>query len=486
MEHSKIDLKSLDSYKASALAALKEQIERHFIDLSLISVDDIKKKINIINAYPNLKQLKEISKDSVFILDEKETDIKEAEQVVLNGEFFFEHACAGEATRLGLGTKYFLNLKDMGINKIAETMKNEKITEIKDDDNLSPAEKKKKIEGAAEEFSEEKVKEMCGGDTKDLANISIGTRHMLQLVFDIKRLAEKYKKDPEKVLKKQSLLVILNEATADEIISQFIKYKFFLFEPNKVYFMIQKRFHGIHIKKGRICYNMDNYDSKRLHNHGQMFMQKTHDNSIFYIDIKNNKKKYLSSKEFESLLENHKDMISYNIEDISYLTDSIEWASLAKSLELGKKGYEMVMEIVAQNPHKPQKGGAVFYDSITARNVMIESNRLLGMRIEEIKYLNKNFNHYPNPAKSFRKVKEAGMHMPFNIKGESGKAYIYPCPIQGDINFLVKTAFLMRKELKPIANWKSPATTPPTARAMFEQDKQEGFLAFAKEVLGEI
>ena len=127
----------------------------------------------------------------------------------------------------------------------------------------------------------------------------------------------------------------------------------------------------------------------------------------------------------------------------------------------------------AQNMENPIKGGAAFYDPILAKNVMIESNRLLDLRNEEIKHLNKNFNHYPQPAKSWRKVKEKGLHMCYAIKRTNGKAYLYPCPVQGDINFLVKTAFLMRKDLKPIRAWKSAAHTPLAIQAMFEQDKQE-------------
>jgi hypothetical protein len=43
----------------------------------------------------------------------------------------------------------------------------------------------------------------------------------------------------------------------------------------------------------------------------------------------------------------------------------------------------------------------------------------------------------------------------------------------------------MRKNLKPISNWKSPATTPPTVAACHKQDQQEGFKEFAENILGE-
>jgi hypothetical protein len=40
----------------------------------------------------------------------------------------------------------------------------------------------------------------------------------------------------------------------------------------------------------------------------------------------------------------------------------------------------------------------------------------------------------------------------------------------------------MRKNLKSIYNWKSPATTPIAIKAMFEQDRQEDFKEFVKKI----
>ena len=83
------------------------------------------------------------------------------------------------------------------------------------------------------------------------------------------------------------------------------------------------------------------------------------------------------------------------------------------------------------------------------------------------------------PVKSWTKVKENGLHIAYSVKkDDNGQIHIYPCPVQGDINFLVKTAFLMRKNVKPVNGWKSPATTPVTVKACFEQDRQEGLLEF--------
>ena len=115
-----------------------------------------------------------------------------------------------------------------------------------------------------------------------------------------------------------------------------------------------------------------------------------------------------SSREFEEILAEHDDLLSYNVEDLGYLTCAVDLPSLALALELGKKGYNMVMEIVAQNPLKPQKGGACFFDRKLGRLVMIETNQLKNIKAEKIKHLNKNFNHYPEPVQAMAGDKKTG------------------------------------------------------------------------------
>ena len=256
--------------------------------------------------------------------------------------------------------------------------------------------------------------------------------------------------------------------------------------------MIQKKFHGIELNNGELKFNKLSKNNKRLHNHGQMFMQKIHNNVIFKIKENNVElKETLTSNQFEELLSKHLNLLSYNIEDLTYLTSSIDYPSLSLALELGTQDYGMIMEIVANNPIKPQKGGACFFDKKLNKVVMIESNQLGDIKNEEIIHLNKNFNHYPNPKEIFQKVKENGLNLSFEIKkakDENGlsKEYIYPCPVQGDSNFLVKTAFVMRKNIKPISAWKSASTTPLAVKAKINQDLQIGFLKFAETIKNNI
>lgn len=475
-----LELRSFETYMKSGIEQFKWHLKNYFDDHSQLSAEHVKENLEDINAYENLDDLTPIKEEHIVILDEDKLDVREAEQVVLNGQFFWEHAAAGEATRLGMGTKYLLKLSDLTIPKIIEMRTKELEKDLKNDP--------EKLAQMKAELTPEKLLEQIGGKPEETLPLNLGTRHMLQMAFDLIKLAKKHGRDPDEVLKRQKMLVILNETTADKIIDEFMRYNLFGFDRKNVHFMIQKSFEGIDLEKGEPFYDMSHDKHKRLHNHGQMVMQKTHDNAIFYIDD-DTSERYLTSAEFEKVLSSTKDMVSYNIEDIEYLTNSIDWHSLALSLNLGKEGYGMTMEIVAQNPLKPQKGGACFWDDKKKRIVMIESNQLKGMKNEDIKHLNKNFNHYPNPAEAFKAVREGKMHLHTDVKMMADKEgnpkyYVYFCTPQGDINFLVKTAYIMRKNLKPIANWKSPATTPPTVKACFDQDAQEGFKEFAQKITG--
>ncbi len=477
----KLELSSFETYMESSVKNLKWQLNNFFKDASQLSTEHIKEKLADINAYENISHLQPIKEEHIHILDEDNLDPSYAEQVIIDGQFFWEHAAAGEATRLGLGTKYVLKLTDFPVERLIDLRKKE----IQDDLKNDPVTANRLIS----ELTTKNLIDQMGCRPEDTLPISLGTRHMLQMAFDLTKLADKHGKNPEEVLKKQKMLIVLNETTADKIIYEFMSNKYFGFERKNVFFMIQKSFHGIDLRKGEPFYDMSHDKHKRLHNHGQMVMQKTHDNAIFYIDD-DTSERYMKSAEFEKILSSTKDMVSYNIEDLDYLTNAIDWHSLAMSLELGKKGYGMTMEIVAQNPLKPQKGGAAFWDEKKKRIVMIESNQLKGMKPEDIKYLNKNFNHYPNPAEAFRAVRDGKMHLHVDVKMSTDKDgnpkyYAYFCTPQGDINFLVKTAYIMRKKLKPISALKSPATMPPAVKACHAQDIQQGFKEFAEEMLGE-
>lgn len=483
----KIHLDSFEEYRTSVLRYIEWMLNVFYKDPRNVTLCDIKKDEKEINAYENFRYLEPIDESKIIVLDDDKIGTSAAEEAIIDGKFLWEHTAAGEATRLGLGTKYLLNLGQFSLEQVIFHAREEAFREaVKSGmEGARLAKEKKRI---IKEITRKSILEIAGGDPKKLMNISLGNRHMLQMAFDVAEIAKRNRKNPKTVLAKQSALIVLNEQTAEEILEEFKTFNFFGLNPKKMFFMIQRSFHGIYIKEGCLYYDQTTEKNKRLHNHGQMIMQKIHDNVIFRVDPKNTSKRFFASnKDFERMLSEHNDLLSYNVEDLGYLTCSVDLPSLSLALGLGQKGYNMVMEVVAQNPIKPQKGGACFFDKKIGRVVMIESNQLKDIKNEDIKHLNKNFNHYPNPAESYKIMKEKGLPMSFEVKctfNQSGDPcdYIYANPVQGNINFLVKTAYVMRKNMKPIYNWKSPATTPLAIKAMFEQDRQEGFAEFVKKI----
>jgi hypothetical protein len=398
-----------------------------------------------LNQYPRLDSL-EKPRDILVMEDlVDEADHKRARGALLDGAVLLEHTCAGEATRLGLGTKYLINPR-LDLNPQVMT-------------NL-----------LGEGFD-------LAVEPGDLRSLSLGRRHMLQQAWDLTRLAEDQGRDPARVLARQRLLVIVNEASWQSVLHDFQEARFYGFSRPNVLFMVQQSFHGLD-KNGQGWF-YDTGSPRRLHNHGQMLMQTTMDHQVFRLS-ESGRPSHLSWPEFRTILGEFDDKVSFNIEDLDYLGQSLDLLGLAAALKLGEDGKRMVMEVVANNPDNPQKGGMCAWDPELGGNVMIESFQLAGVANSEITHLNKNINHYPQPAVALSYAKEQGLAMPIAVKADR----LYFQPIQGDLNFLVDTAFVRRRQVQPINSWKSGANTPRALEAMAEQERRPGFLDWAQELTG--
>lgn len=435
-----LDLTNLNGYIATCLEMAGERLGEYG------SIAEVAQDEDELNRYPRLENLSD-PKD-IFVVDDKSivsADLDQAADAILNGGVLLEHTCAGEATRLGLGTKYLVNPRlDLGPMVLTKLLGEDVEPQVSPD---------------------------------SLRSITLGRRHMLQLAWDISKLAEKYGKDPAQALAKQTLLVIVNEGTYQRIIEDFVQAGFYGFSRNRVLFMVQKSFHGITLKNGKWVYDVNS--ARRLHNHGQMLLQTTMDNQVFRLDA-SDRPHYLTWSEYRMVLGEFDDKVSFNIEDLDYLSQSLDLTGLAAALKLSGSGARMVMEVVANNPEKPQKGGLLAWDETLGENVMIESFQLAGMPNEQITYLNKNINHYPRPAFAITIAREEGLSMPVAVKNGS----LYFQPVQGDVNFLVETAFVRRAEMKPISAWKSGPNTDDALVAMAQQENRPGFMEWASQLTG--
>ncbi|CAO0824871.1 conserved hypothetical protein [Desulfarculales bacterium] len=435
-----IGLADFDDYIQTCLRLAQQRLAGHHSPEQVALVQDE------LNQYPRLPLLEEPR--DILVVDEHSInarDIERAAEALLAGGVFLEHACAGEATRLGLGTKYLINPRR----------------------HLTPA----------------VLDELIGPDRslehppETMRPLSLGRRHMLQMAWDLWQLALEMGQDPRRVLSRQHLLVIVNDASVQSILHDFQEASFYGLDRRKVLFMVQRAFHGLNCCQGQWFYDLAS--PLRLHNHGQMLMQTTMDQQIFHLD-ELGRPRHLSWPDYRGLLEDMEDMLSFNIEDLDFLSRSLDLTGLAAALKLADGGARMVMEVVANNPQHPIKGGACYWDPELKLNVMVESFQLKDIVPAEIRFLNKNQNHYPRPAHALDAVRQRGLPMPLTVK----KGYVYFQPVQGDVNFLVPTVFIRRTRIKPIHAWKTAVHTPEALTAMADQDQRPGFAAWAAGLTG--
>lgn len=420
-----LDLTSLKTYRESCLRIVRQRFAGQ-------SIMDAAGKEEDYNAWPGLENL--APPRDLMVLEDRvnEAMLEKARRAVLEGRIFWEHTAAGEATRLKLGPKYLIHPHDVP--------------------HSDPAPGR-------------------------LLPLTLGARHLWQSVFEIRKLAEDFGQNPDAVMARQKALLALNEQTRAEICRRIVKNKFLGFAPRNFLFLVQPSFHGI-VPGADGAWAFNETTPARLHNHGQMAMQKTMENQVFRLD-ENGREQPLSRAEFFALLGETADMVSYNIEDLGYLTGALDFVTIGLALELGERGCGMTMEIVANNPDNPIKGGLCAFDPALKRDVVIESFRLRNMAPARLTHLNKNFNHYPNPARVFAKLREEGLFMPITVK----EGALYFQPVQGDMNLLVPTAYITRRTPAPISSWKSPEDTPAAILAMARQDGQPGFARFIEAAM---
>ena len=277
-QSSPLDLNDFTSYIQSCLDLAHARLA------DFASPAEVEKAEDELNKYPRLDQLEEPKDIEVVEELASEGQIASVKKIILQGGVYWEHTCAGEATRLGLGTKYLLN---PALDLSPEVMG--------------------RILGEGYELSVE---------PETLRSMTLGRRHMLQLGWDISRLAEEAGMDPAQVLARQSMLVIINEASYQAVLEDFLEAGFYGFDRRNIFFMVQKSFYGLNRNGAAWFYDTDSQN--RLHNHGQMLLQTAMDNQVFRLD-ESNRPDSLTWPEYRMVLGEFDDKVSFNIEDLDYL-----------------------------------------------------------------------------------------------------------------------------------------------------------------------
>lgn len=465
-----VSLDTLDSYRQSMAKAIQREIESVFgHDLSGVSLDRVKDKNAQLLKHPWIDSaIMDFDPSLLHVFCPSTIDLRIAISALLAGDVVMEHTAAGEATRLGIGTKYTLTPKGI----IEAVLTNNILRE-----NHTDAEAKQL--GTLTESAKEKTLKIA----QRLAPFSIGTRKMAKVSFDITNLAKENGQDPAQVLSKQMQILVLNEATAPHILQEMRNYRFFGFNPLNVYFMVQKSMEGYSLTDGHVGLDFDS--EKLLHNHGGMRMQQVMDQQFFRL-LPSGEREYLSFGTVLKILNEKKLLVSNNVEDLDQLEiNSIDAPSISLGLELGQEGYDMIMTAVGQKT-PPQKGG--FFAYIPGHGLAcFESDQHPGLfgndpvELEKIKYLNKNVNMFPNPSKMFASLRENDLPTHATVKGSAHKA-IYPQTPQGDLNFILKTQVIIEETVSKIRNLKAQSDLLDTVKTMEAQEKNSKFMTWLDQL----
>lgn len=462
----KANFRTMKGYRQQVLARTQAELQRFYSAkrMKTLSLDQIKADEIALRTYPGLENcdMKAVGTHIHTITEASvaKAELRKAEQVKLAGEEIVEDHAAGEATRLKLGTKYLLTP-----HRIVEALL---LHNLRDPEKTIP----------------------IPVSPQDLAQISLGIRHKLQYIYDLTQLAASPQfgpaLNPKEVLKSQFTLTMLNEETQLGILREIGKYKHFGLSPERTLFMVQEKGLGINIADGKVFF--DPASDWRLWNHGDMKVQQTLKGKIFWVRTSRKtgelEKHFITPEEFETTLSGMRNTITYPIEDIDYLTGSINLFNLAVSLRLGKQGARFTMEPVAQQ-EPPQIGGFFTFNPSINKVVCVESDCGGDIIVNDdpatlalIEFLNKNFNNSPEPVEAFRSMHLLLNYLHLAIKG----GHLYPQVPQGDQNFNLETAVIQWDPVKTIRNFKTLPHGAPTLLAMQAQDRQPGFLDLPKEL----
>jgi hypothetical protein len=463
----RLDLRSHAAYLQSLRSIAQAKLQKRYGDkLRSASMADLKCDQAKLLKYPGLENV-DRNPDSLITYDSialTPFELHAAKLLVLRGMFFAEHAVGGVASRLRdsahrvkFGEKFF----------------------------ITPDELTFEIEAP--------------GYGK-LLELSMGERHMLQKAFWIRKLAQEMGGEHwTKVLKRQKMLIVPNEESEARTLEVFRKFDFFGFNPKNVMFVSSQFYPGLVLENGKLEYDLEH---KYVHNHGIVPMQVCMEDTIFTIDPNTGDKVKVPNRKYRTILGTTQDYVSYNVEDLGYLNEPIDFRGIAIAMQFALQGYRMVMEI-NQQKEEPQKGGMYgfdpqLYDAITSqrgRPVVIESfqlglpsnklsdgseNPAYTAALQEIFWLNRNVNHYPFPLDRFEAVEDGGLPVHLEIKKfEDGTLRILNATPQGDINLILPTAYIIKDS--PLEGLKVRKDIPLTLQTMQKEDSQAGFREFLSQ-----
>ena len=190
-----MDLTTLQTYQSSVIAHIAEAVSRATgKPLAEVTMADLKSpdiQAQILKD-PRVDTVKlDFAREHLYVFDPKTIPTESAKRAILNGAILMEHTAAGEATRLAMGTKYVITPQE-----VIEAIDSDRLKHAADDAEA----KKNKTLTAAQRAETHSV-------ASGLLPISLGVRHLMQTVLDIRKLAVEHGENPDEVVARQIQLI---------------------------------------------------------------------------------------------------------------------------------------------------------------------------------------------------------------------------------------------------------------------------------------
>ena len=287
--------------------------------------------------------------------------IADAKLFIAQGKYVPEFFFAGAGTRMGAGAFYFIDpalmVKDITNKKGASYKKYQALN----------THEKSLVETSIRKFH---------GSEKDSLFLALGPREIYQFAASVMSYGRESGIDEPEALRSQKMIIHINDQVnpetskpyCEEIIKDFVKRRFFGFDPKKVVFLIQPAFHGyrIHKKSTTNIIIEKAPDSQELvYGHGYATCQMVCPLDAFVVlgddpnvrrDIINDQEEIIDALSYIELL-GGEILGTHRINDLTKLDSdqAFDPVRIATQLEFIRDGHNVVVELV-DNP-TGQKGG---------------------------------------------------------------------------------------------------------------------------------
>lgn len=459
-----------------------------------------------ISAHPDISNFTlQIPNGTVYTIDPRKVDpplIVEAQQLLLAGRVWSEEAFAGDATRIKKAPE------TPGSNPKARYLMHESKFFYTPHQLIVQTDEAGLIHNITnpQMLNADKYMPYC-----------LGSMHLFKAAYEVFSLALKLghtKAGAKDLLKQQVRLVVLPEQYWEDIVHEIAQNKYYGFNPENIFFMVQAKLPGYVIDEKTGEVRIDKNSKKLNWNHGAMKLQQAIPGEIFRAQVESNgliSIEIVSEREIKEIIARMEDSVSYSIEDMDLIKTGVvaDLPMIAFAIAQKKKGdTQFLMEVVKQNMDKPQKGGFLAFNTTIAKmletngsgsliNLSLPEGAPLDNELKKIKFLNRNFNHTMDLTgqiammrTALRAIEETPLaNVEEMILGfahpevKSGTSQIYPQPPQGDMNFNLRTVYAAKDPLPQISGLKVQDNLPAALPALYNGAKQSGFKDFIDDVL---